>query len=874
MKKRPIIALKLAVFFGIIACAFQCKDTRKISSELRSEGLVRLIDQMKEENLKMSPFAGILNNFALIEDNFSGKMTHLPEYSSSKQRVWAATTRHSILSKDDMGKPDGMEIWIDDVLISPQDQTQGNIIDWKCLKTNRKIDISTSDKYSKQWKCLLMDVGDSFSFETLLPDAPVEFEVVARRNLQPVDLELHIDDTFFAKEAVGLKFSPLTMPKEARFGSFKITITASLSRKIKKMGKPSAPRLLVSEIRVKTKNDLILFSVPSTEQENFLKGRIKAKYFSEQNASGDENEFLSIYRAKHSFVADPSDQFENPENVKKKITADNLTVNLLMAPPTSRFDFTLKLPSDCRLEFGIGVISEKKPEERKPVKFKIVAEHKNRMNILYEHKSAFKKGKLKERIETSQIDLAPYSGKEINLSFITEWPKNVTPDLHVFPFWYNPILYRTISKKPNIILISLDTLRADHVGCYGYHRQTSPHLDEFAKESVLFKNVYVHSPWTLPSHVSMLYSLDSASHQVYYSTQKIDPALPSIASLLKDKGYLTKALTGGGFVGSVFGFAKGFDWYEDVINRSRENEAEILFDTASAWLKENQDKQFFLFLHTFQIHGPYESPQPWNKTFLADGAKWEKIGLMNFLESNGKDYPFTQSEVENIVALYDGEILYTDETLIKPLISLLKDLGIYDNSLIVITADHGEEFNDHGGWLHSQTLYEEMLRVPLLIKFPNSKFKGTSVEARCRSIDIVPTILDVASVSFDKEALDGESLMSLVTGKKREDRIFISDVAYKNVPVPCPVLIATNRDSRKFIFEKSENGAKDIQVYDLENDAQEKKNVFRMIRDEAEKIHAALDEYYAAKFRIKRKIDEVLLDEQMIEKLKALGYIN
>ncbi|MBN1224477.1 MAG: sulfatase [Candidatus Aminicenantes bacterium] len=829
---------------------------------------------MKQINITATPFAEVLNNFELIEDDLTGKLEYLREYSSSKQRVWAATTQHSLLSRDDMERPEGMEVRINDVLTNPSDQVPGGSINWRCLKTNRTIDISGSDLYSKQWKCLLMDVDESFSFEVLLPDAPVEFEIVARRNWHPVDLELSINDTLFAEKAVGKKFAAYTFPNKANMGFFKITIEPTLSQKINNKTRSAPPRLLISQITVKTKNDLILFSLPSAEQEEFLKADIRAKYLSGQNKLGEDNEFLSIFRMKHSSLLDPFDQRENPENIKKKITLDNLSLDVLMAPPTSRFDFALTLPPESVLEFGIGIFGEKNPEEPKPVKFKILAEHNKETLVLYEKKLTFKHGRLKNKVVLDKIDLAPFSKKKIHLSLITEWPKNVPADRHIFPFWFNPIIYRPKGNKPNIILISLDTLRADHIGCYGYHRRTSPNMDELAKESVLFQKTYAHSPWTLPSHVSMLYSLNSASHQVYYSTQKIDPSLPSLASLLKSQGYITQAFTGGGFVDSVFGFAKGFDWYEDVPERSPKNEAEMLLATTASWVKENQEKPFFLFLHTFQIHGPYDSPAPWNKAFLSDDAKWEKIGLMNFLESHGKDYPFTQAEIENIVSLYDGEILYTDEMLINPLVSLMKDLGIYDNSLIIITSDHGEEFNDHGGWLHSQTVYEEMLHVPLMIKFPNSRFKGESVKTRCRLIDIMPTILEIASADYDKKSIDGESLMSLISGKESQDRIFISDVAYKNIPVPCPVLIATNRNSQKFIFEKSESGVKDIQVYDLDKDSKEKNNLFRMLRDKIEAVNASLEEYYAKKFEIKRNLDEAQQDERLKEKLKALGYIN
>ena len=212
--------------------------------------------------------------------------------------------------------------------------------------------------------------------------------------------------------------------------------------------------------------------------------------------------------------------------------------------------------------------------------------------------------------------------------------------------------------------------------------------------------------------------------------------------------------------------------------------------------------------------------------------------------------------------------------LIKPLLSYLKELGIYDNTLIIITSDHGEEFYEHNGWLHSNTLYEEILRVPLLIKFPNSEFKGTHIKTRCRSIDILPTILDAVSVKYDKNAIDGKSLMRLISGNETKDRIYVSDVAFKNIPVPCPALIATNRENLKFIFEKSKTGIKDIEIYDLGKDVYEKKNLFPKFEKIGEEVRISLDEYYKIRLKTKRKIENLKLDEKMKEKLRALGYLH
>jgi arylsulfatase A-like enzyme len=829
---------------------------------------------MTEKHVTETPFAGLLEKFEVVEDELTGKLKLFPEFSTSKEKVFAGTTAQSILGHDETKKPREMDVWINDIPINFMEEAESDALSWQWIKTGREIDLSNDNNYRKQWKSLIMDIGTAFSFETILPDAPVEFEIFTRRNWHPVDLDLYINDTFFKKKTVGTQARTYTIQKNINdFGLYKITIKPSLSQKLEEKRGPTPPRLLIYSVRIKTRNDVVLLSIPSAMQDELLKSNIRAQYLSEQDSMGNDNEYLDFYKMKYRFTADPSDQQNNPENIKKVINHENLAVNALLAPPKSRFDFTLNLPAESHLEFGVGIYNERGYTEQKTAVFKILAESEGTSKVIFEKELTITDQRLREQIFMAKIDLSSHAKKKTQLSFITELPKSSSSN-HVFPFWFNPIIYRRVEKKPNIILISLDTLRADHIGSYGYSRNTSPYMDEFAKDSVLFENTYVHSPWTLPSHVSMLYSLNAANHQIYYSTQKIDVSLPSIASFLKKYGYITHALTGGGFVSSIFGFAKGFDWYENPVGGSVPDEARQLYGYASSWLTENKDKQFFLFLHTFQIHGPYHSPKPWNEAFLEEGAKWGRIGLSNFLKEHGEDYAFTEKERNNIVALYDADILYTDEMFINPLISHLKKLGIYDNTLIIITSDHGEEFYEHKGWLHSNTLYEELLRVPLLVKFPGSQYKGTRVKTKCRSIDIMPTILDVVSVKYDENSIDGKNLLPLVLGKESKDRIYISDLAFKNIPVPCPAVVASNRDNLKFIFEKSKTGIKNIEIYDLDKDMQEKINQYPKHEQIAGEVRVTLDEYYEIRMRTKRNIENLKLDEKMKEKLRALGYLN
>ena len=841
----------------------------------KNEGLIRLIDRLKASNVISTPFTDVIKNFELIKEDLSGKLDCLHELSTSKQKVWAATTSNPILSGEKNAKPHGMEVFINSNKINHLEESDMNSVRWKWIDTARDVDFRDDEKFRRIYNCLIIDEEDSYSFDTFFPGAQVELEISARRNWHPVDMQIYFNDKLVAKEKVKKTQELFNISQNPPAGMYRITIKSSVSERIEEKKKPTPPRLLIYRIQVKTQNDLILFFVPSNLQSDFLSNAVKTQYHSGKTKPSDENKYLHLYNMKHDFILDKFDQKVNPENIKKNIVLDNLSLDVLMAPPKTEFEFKLNIPPKSFLEFGIGIFSYQKISTSLLAKFKIIIELDKIKTVLYEKIFHLNPGNKKEQLIFKKIDLTPFAKKKIKLTFITEKPEG--SESIALSFWSNPVIYQSISESSKIILISLDTLRADHLGCYGYNRATSPNIDDFANDSVLFENVYAQSPWTLPSHISMLFSLNSANHQVYYDNQKIDSSLPSLASHLKNHGYLTYAFTGGGYVSSLYGFSKGFDWYDEPVGGKYApldiNEAEKLFNNTSGWLKNNQNKQFFLFLHTYQTHGPYNCPSPWNEMFLDNNSTWKKLNLKALLETKGNDKLFTPEEIQNIIDLYDGEIRYTDEMLIKPLLSLLKETGIYNDSLIIITSDHGEEFFDHKGWLHGHNLYDEQIRVPLLIKFPHSEFKGKKIKTKCRLIDIMPTVLETVSVKYKKSNLDGKNLIDLILGKEIEDRIFISDLSFKNVHNPLPVLVATNRKDIKLILEKSAQGIKNIEIFDLSKDPKEKNNIFRKQRKLGQEIIKSIDDYYRNKLRIQRKKELVILDEKLKEKLRALGYL-
>jgi arylsulfatase A-like enzyme len=880
MKQKKLWEIPLILMCLFIYFTSSCNQIKPRLHKLKSGELFRFIDCLKTENVVHTPFKNIIKNFELINEDLTKKLVYLNQLSTRSQKVWAATTQRSILGYDENKKPYEMEVFLNKEKLDFLEESDKDSIKWKWIQADRDIEIQNDDKYVKGFKCLILDEENAFSFETILPDDDIELEIKARRNWHPVNLEIYFDNKFIEKKRIRRLPRIYNLKQRSSLKNYRITLKATLSKRLKVKKKPVPPRLLIYWIKIRTRKDVILFFIPPKYKKNFENSRLRTQYFSDYKDSGKKNKYLGLYKMKHTDTLSKFDQAENPENIKKKIALERIWLNTLMSPPKSQFEFDINIPPKSLLEFGIGASQQENTDVFPPVKFKILVGDKKIRKVLYEKIFHLQPGDERNQLIFEKINMSAFANRNIKLTFLTERLSRIDNDSsedNVFSFWFNPIIYQPSPEKLKIILVSIDTLRADHLGSYGYSRHTSPNLDELAKDSVLFKNVYAQSPWTLPSHVSILYSLNSASHQVYFKDQKIDDSLPSVSSYLRKSGFLTYAFTGGGFVSGIYGFSKGYDWYDEPVKgkhgQLRPDESCELFKYTADWIKKNKDKQFFLFLHTFQTHGPYDCPPPWNEAFLDKTAKWKRFALRIYLEKMGYSHPFKPEEIRNIMGLYDGEIKYTDEALIKPLISFLKELEIYDHTLLIITSDHGEEFADHGGWEHGHALYDELIRVPLIIKFPGSQFKGKRINTICRTIDIMPTLLEFTSTEFKKNQLDGKSLRDLILEKERNDRIFISDLAHKNLLDPCPAMMATNDNKLKLILDKASKGTKGLELYDLSKDPNETKNILQKELKSARALLEFINDYYSEKFRIQRKIEKVYLDKELKEKLKALGYI-
>ena len=305
------------------------------------------------------------------------------------------------------------------------------------------------------------------------------------------------------------------------------------------------------------------------------------------------------------------------------------------------------------------------------------------------------------------------AGKEISIVFKTEgkgpgaW---VTPRLH------------QVKKKPRVFIVMvLDTLRYDHTTVYGYHRDTTPNLAKLAKDGVNYQRAYTSTSWTLPSHVSLFSGMDISRHGVMGPGDSISTHYPLLAEIFQQQGFLTAAFTGGGFVEDSYGFHRGFQYYSNVPgNVFSMNSAERVLNHFKNYIKDRWGQDLFIFLHTYQIHAPYKAPRQYIDR-IDKRVEGNLLGVGNYLKQKHEFFkPLPETDRQRLIDLYDASILYTDEALIGGIVSLLKEKGLYDESTIAVLSDHGEEFYDHGSWEHGHTVYNEVVKIPMVVKFPFS----------------------------------------------------------------------------------------------------------------------------------------------------------
>lgn len=321
----------------------------------------------------------------------------------------------------------------------------------------------------------------------------------------------------------------------------------------------------------------------------------------------------------------------------------------------------------------------------------------------------------------------------------------------------------TQASRPNIILLTIESLRSDHIGCYGYERDTTPSIDAVASQGIVFENAYSVTSWTLTSHASIFTGLYPSAHKVTEPRDRLSDTHTTLAEHLKSCGYQTAAAVSGTYLQPPHNLHQGFEIYDTNPVRKPKTPAdqditnERMQEAMFKFLKRDRDEKrpFFLFGYYWDPHHHYIPPPPYSEMFVPPGAVKPKTVRFDPLFKLGKQ--INQKELDYLIAQYDGEIRWTDDHL-ERLWSLLKELGLWENTAIIITADHAEEFYEHGRNSHKNSLYTESVHVPLIIKLP--KTYEARRDARVVSlIDLFPTVLDIAGCDSKGIIHNGQSLL-------------------------------------------------------------------------------------------------------------------
>ena len=429
----------------------------------------------------------------------------------------------------------------------------------------------------------------------------------------------------------------------------------------------------------------------------------------------------------------------------------------------------------------------------------------------------------------------------------------------------------TESKRPNVLLISLDTLRADHLSCYGYDRQTSPFLDEIASRGVRFANAFINTLSTPPSHATILSSQYQESHRVDLRPvptpmrESVPDRLIMLQEILQKQAYITLAATGGGYMAGKFGFDRGFTKYDDK-GDGIESEISALLDLLRQ--HESQEKPIFAMLHTYEIHHPYDPPERYRSSF---GDFGKAIDSKRFREVRKDSSVLSQDELDALIGLYDGEIRYTDDAL-RSMFGELRAMGFLDNCLVVITSDHGEEFGEHGHLDHLGLLYDELLHIPLIL-VGDSVPRGKVDERLVSTVDVLPTILGYVRIEV-QHSLEGRDLLTSVGEQSTTDEaVFVQfrDIRF-GIRTPQWKLI---RNLKPYgpAGSPAETFTPTTELYDLSKDPHEQKNVAEESADVAKALEQRLREWKDQFPGTAGEANKVQLSEQQLEKLRSLGYV-
>jgi len=472
-------------------------------------------------------------------------------------------------------------------------------------------------------------------------------------------------------------------------------------------------------------------------------------------------------------------------------------------------------------------------------------------------------------------------------------------------------------SSPNVLIILIDTLRADHLSCYGYERNTSPNIDDFAAESILFENAIAQSSWTLLSTASLLTSLYPSTHGATAIEYSMGDGIVTLAEVLQSEGYATAMFSDNPWVSPEYGLAQGMDSFYDAARATplighicqrlaasveileslirpldawtlsahvftspgvMTSDADLLNRAFFAWIDEDS-QPFFAYIHYIDPHAPYSPPAPYD-TIFGENHDGETVSTPPMVYPADcwpvpKASALPKEKSRNMMARYDGEIASIDRS-VGEVLSALESRGLYDRTLIVITSDHGEEFYEHFAYGHGHTLYNELLHVPLMMRIPESLTHEKRISNLVSLLDVAPTILSVCGIEVPPQ-MQGRNLGDAISDYADQPEQAAGDIAYSELPfvqgnTQCSGGRSLQRDGYKLIVADCDSGEWAF-LYDLESDPGEQLDISEHDID----VLADME----SRFRMLAKRNEVnspnservTLDSKTAERLRDLGYL-
>ena len=649
----------------------------------------------------------------------------------------------------------------------------------------------------------------------------------------------------------------------------------------------------------------------SLDSEKRWRGTIRELYLQPGVSKGDTIR-LSDVRVAYVPLSARWGELEGRESLVGRGQIGSETREMILAAPDSRIEVPMTLPEGARMELGYGVLPTGWRAPATAVTFQVqVTLESGDVQVVLDHTLDPVSNRDHRSWNRTGLSLADYAGQKIRLALVTKSPAGGGgPDAWEVPaVWTNPVVYAPRDPsdddaRPNLLLVSLDTLRADRLGSQGYPRSTSPALDRFAASNLQFANAYSHAASTGPSHMSLFTSLYPTMHGVTQQYSSLTESAETMAELMAAAGYHNEALTNGGYIRGELGFAQGFASYLD---RSYNVDAELgrvdeMVDRTIEAMERLRDRPFFLFLQTYEVHAPYCPGEPFTDLFapvyqgpLGDCVTALEIDRINHGCMNGEKLtdenfgadPPTRADLEHVVDLYDAGVRRTDRAM-ERLLASLEELGLAENTHVVFFADHGEDLGDHQDMgRHSRSLYDEIVHVPLLMRLPGVVSQPRLVESRIALMDLMPTLFELMDVPAI-DAFRGVSLASVLRGEKKDAaprdavyaenfrhgtavRLSLREGDYKMVRVRTDEVFGGSEIDWE--TPRMKDLRPSVELYDLSSDPGERRNLAEDEPERTKKLRAELDRLFREQSENALSANRVSIDEAARRRLKGLGYL-